>query len=99
MPKVPNDLPVIKLRNIGPTCEKDLHSAGIRTAGDIRKLGAKEAFLRLMVAREKSGRGGTCYNAAYLYALYGAIHDLDWREIPEKKRNEFKAFTAELREG
>lgn len=97
MARIPADRPVRELRNIGPVCEQELRSAGILTAGDIRDLGVKETFLRLMAARERSGKSTGCYNAAYLYALYGAVHDIDWREIPEKKRNEFRKFTAELR--
>jgi len=50
-----------------------------------------------MQGRRKSKKGGKCFNAAYLYALYGAVHNLDWREVPEAKKNQFKKFTAQLR--
>ena len=50
------------------------------------------------IARISDGRSAKCCNAAYLYALYGAIHDLDWRDLPEAKKAEFKALAAELRE-
>lgn len=99
MPAIPDDRPIIELRNLGPACEEDLTSAGIHTAGDIRKLSVKEAFLLAMSARQAAGKSTHGYNAAFLYALYGAIHDVDWREVPEAKRDDFKAFTASLRDG
>ena len=37
------------------------------------------------------------FNACYLYALWGAIHDCDWRLVPDDKKEEFKKLTASLR--
>ena len=68
------------------------------TAADVKKLGAEESFVRMLIGRLQSGRSAKCCNAAYLYAIYGAIHDIDWREIPEKKKQEFKSLAAEMRE-
>jgi len=56
------------------------------------------AFLKMLEARQKSGGSAKCCNAAYLYALYGAVRNIDWRELPEKKKAEFKALTQQLRE-
>ena len=58
-----------KLRNIGPVVAEKLIDAGIDTPDLLRKIGAKEAFLRI------HHTGGFCgkYHAAYLYALEGAI--------------------------
>lgn len=83
------------LRNIGPVTAKQLVNAGIDTPQKLKKLGAEKAFMRILQS------GGFCgtFHAAYLYALWGAIHDCDWRFIPEKKKQEFKDFTEELRNG
>lgn len=81
-----------KLKNIGPVCAKDLVTAGINTPEKLQKLGSKEAFLQICLSTKKF-----CFNACYLYALEGAIEDCDWRMIPEKKKTEFKKFTAQLR--
>ena len=89
---------ISEMRNLGPACEVDLNAAGIFTPDEVKKLGAEETFLRMLVSRKEQGRSTKCCNAAYLYAIYGAIHDLDWREIPEEQKAKFKAFTAELRE-
>ena len=85
------------MRNLGPACQRDLHQASIYTAEEVVKLGPKEAFLRII--KEKIARGGDlkCINAAYLYALYGAVHDVDWREVPEQVKREYKQLTARLR--
>ena len=92
-----SELPIHQLRNLGPACERDLVAAGITSAQQLKELGAEEAFLQMLIARKQSGRSTKCCNAAYLYALYGAIHDIDWRELPEDLKIQFKDFTAELR--
>lgn len=83
-----------QLRNIGPRSASQLIHAGIDTPEKLRTLGAKEAFLRM----HRSGALCGSFNAAYLFALEGAIRDVDWLAIPEQKKREFKAFTAGLRE-
>ena len=88
---------VSEMRNLGPACEKDFAAIGITKARQIIELGAEQAFVKMLLGREKIGRSGKCCNALYLYALYGAIHDIDWREIPEKKKSQFKSLTAEMR--
>ena len=93
-----NGRKISEMKNLGPACELDLNAVGIRTAGQLIELGAEEAFIRMMIGRKKNGRSTKCCNAAYLYALYGAIHDVDWREVPEAKKSEFKSLTAEMRE-
>lgn len=93
-----DDRPISAMRNLGPACEKDLNAAGIMTAGDVIRLGAEETFLRMLLARREQGRSTGACNAAYLYAIYAAIHDIDWRDVPEKKKSEFKALTADMRE-
>ena len=88
---------ISEMRNLGPACEKDLHGAGIYSAEDVIGLGAKETFIRMLIGRMQAGRSAKCCNAVYLYAIYGAIHDVDWRDVPEAIKTDFKMFTAELR--
>ena len=85
------------MRNLGVAVEKDLNAAGVFFAYEIRKLGAERTFLKMLEGRIKIGRSAKCCNALYLYSIFGAIHDIDWREIPEKKKNEFKKYTEKLR--
>lgn len=86
------------LRNLGPVCQRDLNAAGIFTPEELTEVGAEGAFLRLLEVRKARGTSRKCCNAAYLYAIYGAIHDVDWREIPKAKKRAFKRLTAELRQ-
>ena len=92
-------LPIQALRNLGPACQRDLQDAGIHTAQDLERLGPKEAFIQVLVARRQQGRSTSGCNALYLYALHGAIHDVDWRELPEPIKQDYLAFAAELRAG
>ncbi len=89
---------ISEMRNLGPASERDLNAVGILTAEDVKRLGPEETFVRMLLGRVKRGRAvGSC-NAAYLYAIHGAIHDIDWRDLPEQKKTEFKAFALALRE-
>ncbi len=88
---------IIEMRNLGPACVQDLNAAGIFIAEDLKRLGPEEAFLRMLAARVERGRSAKCCNALYLYSLHGAIHDIDWRAIPEKTKRKYKEFTARLR--
>ncbi len=96
--KQPDNRKISEMRNLGPVCEADLNAAGISTADELKRLGPEAAFIKMLEGRIKTGRSTKCCNAVYLYALYGAVHDIDWREIPEKKKREFKTLTAEMRQ-
>ena len=85
------------MRNLGPAVEKDLNAAGIFTAKEVMKLGPEQAFLKMLEGRMKIGRSAKCCSALYLYSFYGAVHDVDWRKVPARKKAEFKALTEKLR--
>lgn len=93
MTKNPQETLQKDLRNIGPEMAAKLIAAGIDSPEKLRRLGARKAFLKLHETGQFCGK----YNAAYLYALEGAIRDCDWRAIPERLKSEFKEYTAELR--
>lgn len=88
---------ISEMRNLGPMMEMDLGAVGIHFAAEVKKLGAEKTFIKMLEGRKKLGRSASCCNALYLYSLYGAIHDLDWREIPSDQKEHFKTFTRELR--
>ncbi|MEM9737655.1 MAG: TfoX/Sxy family DNA transformation protein [Bacteroidota bacterium] len=93
MSPVNPQLLVQQLRNIGPVCARQLIAVGIDSLEKLRKIGSIDAYLRIVTHGVHCGQ----HHAAYLYALEGAIHDCDWRAIPEDKKEEFKALTASLR--
>ena len=89
---------ISEMRNLGPACEKDFNAVGIETAGEIVALGTEDAFVQMLLGRKAVGRSAKCCNATYLYAIYGAIHDIDWRKLPERKKEQFKSFAQQLRD-
>jgi len=93
-----DDRKISEMRNLGPACEKDLNAVGIETAGQVVELGAEETFIQMLLGRKSVGRSAKCCNAVYLYAIYGAIHDIDWRQLPQQKKQHFKTFAKQLRE-
>ena len=80
------------LKNVGPKLAEKLIEAGIDTPEKLRQMGAKAAFDQMYRHGDKYGD----FNAAYLYALEGAIRDCDWLEIPESIKKAHKEYANEL---
>lgn len=87
--------PVSEMRNLGPMCERDLYAAGIHTAGDLNALDDEQAFLSMLQSWRCEGRNARACNAAADYALNGAIHDLDWLDVPKAEKQQLKMLAAE----
>ena len=81
-----------QLRNVGPKLAGRLIEAGIDSPEKLKKLGAKRAFETMYARGDAYGD----YNAAYLYALEGAIRDCDWLDIPAEVKSEYKQYAQEL---
>jgi DNA transformation protein len=81
-----------QLRNVGPKLAAKLVEAGIDTPAKLRQLGAKKAFAKMYPVGDAYGD----FNAAYLYALDGAIRDCDWLDIPADIKREYKKFAQDL---
>ena len=81
-----------QLRNVGPKLAARLIEAGIDSTEKLKALGAKRAFETMYAKGDAYGD----YNAAYLYALEGAIRDCDWLEIPEDVKVEYKQYAQKL---
>ena len=81
-----------QLRNVGPKLAAKLVEAGIDSPEKLRRMGAKKAFQILYADGDSYGD----FNAAYLYALEGAIRDCDWLDIPEKIKLEYKTYAQGL---
>jgi DNA transformation protein len=81
-----------KLRNIGPKLAAKLVETGIDSPEKLRRIGAKKAFEKMYADGDSYGD----FNAAYLYALEGAIRDCDWLEIPQKIKQEYKEYAQNL---
>ena len=81
-----------QLRNIGPKLAAKLVAAGIDSPEELRRIGAKKAFAKMYADGDAYGD----FNAAYLYALEGAVRDCDWLEIPEDIKQEYKHYAQKL---
>jgi hypothetical protein len=74
-----------QLRNLGPRSEEMLAAAGIDTPEELDRLGAVEAYRRAVAA------GWSHPSLNLLWALEGALLDVDWRELPMGRREELLA--------
>jgi DNA transformation protein len=73
------------LPNLGEIICKNLRKANINTAEELRKVGSKEAFLRILVIDNTA-----CLNM--LYALEGAVQNIRWHYLDDKTKKELKEF-------
>ena len=89
--KIVRDL-VKQLRNVGPKLAAKLVEARIDSPEKLRQLGAKKAFEKMYASGDSYGD----FNAAYLYALEGAIRDCDWLDIPLEIKQEYREFAKRL---
>lgn len=74
------------LKNIGKELERKLKIIGINSAEDLKKGGSKETFLKLKMIFPE-----VCL--VHLYALEGAITDIDFDKLPEKTKKDLKEFS------
>lgn len=73
------------LPNIGPVVEGQLEAVGITTADELRRVGACEAWLRIL-AQDPSA----CINR--LCGLEGAVQGMRWHQLPATTKAELKTF-------
>ena len=73
------------LPNIGPVVEKQLNDVGIFTYDDLRKTGAKEAWL--MIQKKDPS---ACINR--LLALEGAIEGIKKSQLPDVVKEDLRDF-------
>ena len=73
---------ISEMRNLGSVSERQLKEVDITTPGDLEKLGAVEAWLRLKFVFGKQ------INRNFLYAIEGALRDCDWRSLPPEIKSD-----------
>jgi len=73
------------LPNIGAILEAELIRAGVETPEELKKLGAREAFIRLRMRAPDA-----CLNR--LYALAGAAAGVRWHQLPQEEKAELKKW-------
>lgn len=75
-----------KTKNIGKEIGQKLASVGIYNLDELKVIGSKEAFCRL-----KKKYDNICL--VHLYALEGAIKDVEFNELSEEVKKDLKQFS------
>ena len=78
------------LPNIAAKLEAQLAKAGITTLEEFRRVGSREAWLRIL-ARDPSACG------VRLYALEGALQGVRWHDMDEETKRSLKEFSTRHR--
>lgn len=79
-----NDKTMLRgLKNIGPTIADRLESVGLKTAGDLKKIGPAKAF-NMVKSAYSDITIPVCY---YLYSLQGALVGKHWNDLPSATKN------------
>ena len=73
------------LPNIGKELERQLHEAGIDSIDELKTLGSKQAWLRIL-----SFDSSACIMR--LSALEGAIRGIRWHGLDDKTKADLKSF-------
>lgn len=76
------------MKNIGSEIAKKLESVGVETAESLHKVGSREAYLRLRAKYPE-----VCL--VHLYALEGAVSDMDYNRLPVEIKKSLKEFSDE----
>lgn len=74
------------MENIGSEMAKKLTAVGIDSPEELRRHGSKQAFLKLKQAYPQ-----VCL--VHLYALEGAIQNMEFNNLSEEKKRELKEFS------
>lgn len=78
------------MKNIGNELERKLNTIGICSGADLRQLGSKEAFSRL-----KQEFPEICL--VHLYALEGAVTDVEFNKLSKETKKNLKEFSDALK--
>lgn len=88
--KVVNMENLDQMMNIGKEMKAKLYSIGIRSSKDLIHLGSKEAFIQL-----KEVYPNVCL--VHLYALEGAILNIEYDKLPDQVKCDLKQFSDHLK--
>ncbi|WP_420547269.1 TfoX/Sxy family DNA transformation protein [Curvivirga sp.] len=83
---------VEELKNIGPKTARYLLEVNIITEYDLRECGIEEAFRRVFFRFQDELK----FTSVYLYALEGALMDIHWNDIPQKRKNDLKVIFKKI---
>lgn len=73
------------LPNLGKASQQWLHDIGITTVEELKASGVIDTYIRLKLRYPEK------ITLNMLYGLYGAIHDVHWRDITPEIKAELRA--------
>lgn len=79
-------------RNIGPVMAPLLVEAGIKVE-DLQKHCVEDIFLKFFAHHQQP----RYVHSAYLYALHGAKHHVDWRAVPIIDKQRYQQFVQDFK--
>ena len=79
---------ILQLRNLGPRCAEWLAEIGIHDENDLRAVGAAAAYRELIM------RGIVRPHRMLLYALGGALLEMDCIKLPREIKRELEEEAA-----
>lgn len=80
---------IAKTRNLGPVTRDILKQIEIESFEDLKEEDPVDVYMKMKV-------NGFDVTRNMLWGLYGAINDVDWRDIPDKKKVELEAKVEDL---
>ena len=83
-------MPLSDLRNLGPRSSEMLESIGIKTKEDLERIGSVRAAFELV-------RAGHEISLNMLYAIEGALEDIDWRDLSPDLKSELRREFDEIK--
>ena len=78
------------MMNIGKEMARKLEAVGIESAEKLLEAGSQQAFLKLKMAYPN-----VCL--VHLYALEGAVENIEFNSLSEEKKKELKEFSEFLK--
>ena len=78
------------MKNIGGEMARKLTAVGIGSREELTEAGARDAFFRL-----KTLYPNVCL--VHLYALEGAVRNMDFNDLPPETKKDLKAFSDALK--
>ncbi|CAH0993322.1 hypothetical protein SIN8267_03470 [Sinobacterium norvegicum] len=84
-----NNQPLEDMKNLGNTTINWLNAIGIRDRQQLESIGAEPAYIKI---KER----GFAVSKVVLYALYGALNDINWKQLDSQTKTDLIARVEAL---
>jgi DNA transformation protein len=73
--------PLVEMKNLGNTTINWLKAVGIQNRQQLELIGPELAYIKI---KER----GFAVSKVVLYALYGALHDVNWKQLDQQVKSD-----------